>query len=272
MKEKKQIERQYLEIVRRALDDFPVGDIKDTDERPDFLVNSPECVLGLEITRIYRNAEPGSPPPQSQDAERDRVVERTQTLAENRGLCPLIADVYFDSQWTIGKQDRDSIAKSLVDLVAAHLPATDEHLTLENRHPLTAEFPPQVEAISMWRFKSLKSHLWQVGDAGIVNEDFAPELRRIIMDKNANVPVYRTRCDKCWLVIVADWRGPSAFFEISDRMSGESYETDFNRVYFLDGYSGHVVLLKTHATVNAPLTNNCTGAADPGVKWGHLFP
>lgn len=250
MTKKKRIERQYLEVFRGTLDDFTVVDIEDT-ERPDFLVTLPECVLGLEITRIYRDPEPGSPPLQFQDAERNQVIERVQALATDHGLCPLLADVYFNSQWTIRKQDRDSIAQSLFDLVAARLPAIDEHLTLENRPPLTAEFPPQVEAISLWRFKSLKSHLWEVGDAGIVNEDFAPELQRIITRKTPHVPVYRARCEKCWLVIVADWRAPSGFFEISDRVSSESYETDFNRVYFLEAYSGRVVLLNTHPATNA---------------------
>jgi hypothetical protein len=187
-------------------------------------------------------------PPKSQDSERDLVAERAQAIAEDRGISPVLADVYFDSRLTIGKRDRASIAEQLVDLVSANMPALDEHQSLENRHPMTSKFPPQVEAVSVWRFKSLTSHLWQVGDAGIVTEDFAAHLQQLITDKNAKVSDYRTNCDECWLAIVADWRGPSGFFEISDKMSGESYLTDFDRVYFVEGYSGRVVALNTYTS------------------------
>ena len=96
----------------------------------------------------------------------------------------------------------------------------------------------------MWRFKSLTSHLWQTGDGGIVVGDFAPQLQRLITEKNRLIPAYRKQCDQCWLVVVADWRGPSAFFEISEKMSGERYETPFDRAYFVEVYSGRVVPLK----------------------------
>jgi hypothetical protein len=247
MDSKKQIERQYLDVLRCSVDDFPSGSIQ-TTERPDFLVGSAKPVLGIEFTRIFGRDHTDSPPPKSQDSERDLVAERAQAIAEDRGISPVLADVYFDSRLTIGKRDRASIAEQLVDLVSDNMPALDEHQSLENRHPMRSKLPPQVEAVSVWRFKSLTSHLWQVGDAGIVTEDFAAHLQQLITDKNAKVSDYRTNCDECWLAIVADWRGPSGFFEISDKMSGESYLTDFDRVYFVEGYSGRVVALNTYTS------------------------
>ena len=244
-KKQKQVERMYLEIVRSQVNDFPTEPIRDGPEPPDFLVVSMRGILAIEITRIYRDTDPGSPPPKSQDAERDLVVERAQALAEDRSVPPLFVDVYFASRFTIRRRDRDSIAQSLVDLVASRLPAANERLTLENRHPLTTAFPEQVEAVSMWRSPSLTSHLWQTGDAGIVSEDFAPQLQRIIKEKNARLQDYQARYGKCWLVVVADWLGHSSFFEISDRMASNTYPADFDRVYFLEFYSGRVVDLST---------------------------
>ena len=243
MDTKKQIERQYLDVLRRSVDDFPSGSIQ-TTERPDFLVGSVKPVLGIEFTRIFSRGDTDSPSPQSHDL----VAERAQAIAEDRGISPALADVYFDSRLTIGKRDRASIAEQIVDLVSANMPALDEHQSLENRHPMTSKFPAQVKAVSVWRFKSLTSHLWQVGDAGIVTEDFASHLQQLVTDKNAKVPDYRTNCDECWLAIVADWRGPSVFFEISDKMGRESYLTDFDRVYFVEGYSGRVVALNTYTS------------------------
>ena len=80
-----------------------------------------------------------------------------------------------------------------------------------------------------------------------MNEDFAAHLQQVIDGKNAKAPAYRAKCDECWLVVVADWRGPSAFFEMSDKMSDDSYNTVFDRVYFVAGYSGRVVALNAYS-------------------------
>ena len=90
-KKQKQVERMYLEIVRSQVNDFPTEPIRDGLEPPDFLVVSMRDILAIEITRIYRDTDPGSPPPKSQDAERDLVVERAQALAEDRSVPPCLS-------------------------------------------------------------------------------------------------------------------------------------------------------------------------------------
>jgi hypothetical protein len=248
MDAKKQVELRYLDVVRRGIDDFPGGNITDT-ECPDFLIQFLDRTVGVEITRIFNPGKPKSPPPQSQDTERDLIAERAQAIATDQSLAPVMVDIYFDSRQSIGKRDRDSIAQQLVDLVAANMPALGDDRLIEKHHPTKLEFLLQIEAVHIWRFKPLTSHLWQTADAGIVNEDFAPYLQQLIDDKNGKVSTYRQKCDDCWLMVVADWRGPSAFFEISDKMSSHNYESAFDRVYFVEGYSGRVVALNTSPNV-----------------------
>lgn len=241
---KKKVECRYLDVVRRGIDDFPQGNITNT-ESPDFLIQSPERTVGVEITRIFNPGKPKSPSPQSQDAERDLIGERAQAIATDQSLAPVMVDIYFDSRQSVGKRNRDSIAQQLVDLVTANMPALGDDRSFEKRHPTKSEFPPQIEAVHIWRFKRLTSHLWQTADAGVVNEDFASYLQQLIDDKNGKVSTYKQKCDDCWLVVIGDWRGPSAFFEISDKMSAHNYESAFDRVYFVEGYSERVVALNT---------------------------
>jgi hypothetical protein len=247
MDAKKHVELRYFDVVRRGIDDFPPGNITKT-ESPDFLIHSPDRIIGVEITRIFSPANPTSPPAQSQDTERDLVAERAQAIASDQSLAPVMVDIYFDSRQTVRKRDRDSIAKQLVDFVAANMPAHGDNRSIENRGPTKSHFSPQIEAVHIGRFKPLTSHLWQTGDAGIVNEDFAPYLQQLIDKKNSKIANYHQKCDTCWLVVVADWRGPSGFFEISDKMAGLSYATAFDRVYFVEGYSVRVVELNTSPT------------------------
>ncbi|MDT8409317.1 MAG: hypothetical protein RQ741_06935 [Wenzhouxiangellaceae bacterium] len=246
MDAKKQVELRYLNAVRCGIDDFPRGTVIET-ESPDFLIESPECTIGVEITRIFSPAEPNSPQPQSQDNERDLIAERAKAIAVDQSLPPVMVDIYFDSRKLLRKRDRDAIGKALVDIVAANMPAFGDDRSIENRHAADPRFPTQVAAMHIWRFKPLTSHLWQTGNGGIVNENFSPYLQWRINCKNGKVSMYRRKCDACWLVIVADWRGPSAFFTISEKMSGNAYTAAFDRVYFVERYSDRVVMLNTTA-------------------------
>lgn len=241
MDAKKKVERRYLDVCRRAINDFPPGSVIES-ESPDFLVKSPGGIVGVEITRIFRSAEPGDPPPQSQDTERDLIAERAQTFA-GQSMDPVIVDIYFNSRALLTKRDRDNLAKKLVDLVASSMPGLGENRLIENQPPVNSQVS-HIDAVHIWRPHPLRSHLWQVGDAGIVNDDFAPSLQHLIADKDGKVDCYREKCDSCWLVVVADWRGPSAFFEISDRMVEHTYASLFDRLYFLEGYSGRVTQLR----------------------------
>ena len=119
---KKEAERLYLELLRRSIDDFPTGAVEDS-ESPDFLISSPEHILGVEGTRIFGAGEPGSPPRQARDTECDLIAECAQAIASDRALPPVVVDIYFSSTQSLGKHCRDSVAKQIVEFVAANIPA-----------------------------------------------------------------------------------------------------------------------------------------------------
>lgn len=240
MDTKKEIERRYLNMFLHALDDLPNGTITST-ERPDFLIHAPNRVIGIEVTRIFDSGDRVTP---SQDAERDLIVERAQVIAGERAIAPVMVEVFFDSKHSTGKRDRDMIAQHLVDEIAANIPIVDGHRTNRNFYGKNGlQFPRQISAVSIWRFTALKSHNWQSANAGIVYETFTPLLQQLIDKKNDKVTAYRLKCDECILLVVADWRGPSAFFEISEQMLGETYQTTFDAIYFMEGYSGRITKL-----------------------------
>ena len=244
MDTEKQVERHYLDVVRRGIDDFPPGTVIPT-ERPDFLIESSGRTVGVEITRIFSPAEPNRPMPKSQDNERDLIAQRAQVIATAQSVAPVMVDIYFDSRQSMKKVNRDPIAERLVGLVSSNMPALGHDRSIENPHPMKHQFPPQIKALHIWRCRPIRSHLWQTGDAGIVNEDFATNLQQLINNKNGKAATYSGKCDACWLVVVADWSGPSAFFEISHKMGDHNYSTTFDRVYFVETHSDRVVLLNT---------------------------
>lgn len=53
---KKTEERHFVEILAEKLGDFPPGNLIDS-ESPDFLVATPEGVIGIEVTKIHHADE-----------------------------------------------------------------------------------------------------------------------------------------------------------------------------------------------------------------------
>ena len=159
--DKKKIECLYLEMVRRNVEDFPTGTITET-EKPDFLIQSVDCVVGVEITRIFKLGATDSPKSKAQDAERIRVLEQAEALATDRGLPPVSVDVCFDHRKSIEKCDHDSIAEQLVDLVDVNMPALGGGGVIEK-----SQLPRQITDVTIYRDKGLSTHFWQTGRAVI---------------------------------------------------------------------------------------------------------
>jgi len=247
MEAKKQIERHYFDIAREKIDDFPSGDIDDRCESPDFLIRCGSTVIGVEITRIFARPEAGFPVP-SQDTERDLIVERAQELARIRGVQNIWVDVLFNPRFLFRRRHREPTASSLVELIAENIPEPPS-VGISNWRPKSSMLPTGVDAVSVWQSNVLTSHLWQNGSAGIVNENFGPLLQEKIVEKEPKLSSYLTKCSECWLVVVADWRGPSGFFQMSDETVGQIYRTSFDRVYFLDACLGNVCRLQLDALV-----------------------
>jgi hypothetical protein len=237
--DKKALERYFIETLKRNLSDFPSGKIVDC-ESPDFLLQTSDRVIGVEVTRLYGMDNESSVAPQLVENEHENVVMTAQSIAESNGLPPLMVDVYFDHKELITKSDRKLISEQLLAIVSHNIPELNKRTSIENNGQ---PFPAQVKAISIRRPRPLKSHLWQTAGGGIVNENFADQLQREIDKKNLKISEYRKRCDDCWLLVVADWTGPSAFFGISDEMRNIKYKALFNRVYFLEGGSEQITQL-----------------------------
>ena len=51
---------------------------------------------------------------------------------------------------------------------------------------------------------------------------------------------YRKKCQECWLLVYADWEGPSSFYEMSADMKSRQYKSGFDRVYFLESFSNNI--------------------------------
>jgi hypothetical protein len=83
----KRLEWWYIEQLRRAISDFPSGTILG-DESPDFVVQSDERAVGIEVTTFHWPASEGKRPHQEQQVLKERVVAIAEKIHQPEGDRP----------------------------------------------------------------------------------------------------------------------------------------------------------------------------------------
>jgi len=83
---------------------------------------------------------------------------------------------------------------------------------------------------------------------GVITETFADRLQSVLDGKARRLPEYLKECARCWLIVAADWEFPASFFEFSDAMQQHAFESPFERVFFVEGFTSDVFELRIPQT------------------------
>lgn len=236
MQDKKNYERFYFDVLKSKIAELPNGNVV-FDDAPDVRIHASTGILGIEISRLFRHAIPDQPPPQLEEAEQRAVVRSAQRIAERIALPPLVVSVHFGVYPKLRKSDRDPLATRIAHIVADHIPPNGEFLPLENDFSDLEYFPEKIASVRILRMPQLTRQSWQSGSAGWVDCDFTADLQNRIDAKNDRLTDYLTKCDRCWLVVGADWEGESSFYEFSAKMQSHQFDSVFDRTFFIDGFT-----------------------------------
>lgn len=245
-KTKKEItERFYLSILAKQRSDLPL-ETPTKGECPDFVWDEMEQPLGIEITRLFRDAREGERPMQAQESDQRTTVELARQLYEKRNLPNLDIRVIFGNT-EIKKSRRGFLAGKLADLIQQYLPAPDSWIRFDNDFE-DDSIPEEISYLSIARLEGLTRNHWSVSDAGFVQEDFVLELQKKIDEKNLRLQQYLKKCSQCWLLIVAEGTGPSSFFDLNENTAHHCYHSLFERTFFMEAFTHKVFELNTTST------------------------
>jgi hypothetical protein len=230
--EQRQLESKHFNLFRGKVADFPEGEARHEDE-PDFLVFTPSGVLGVELRQVFRpSSSKSGPAMQALESIRKDVVAEAQKDCELRGLPPLLVDVRFAHHGHLQGARRRDLAHELAGLVAQRVPPEASRVVVERR-PFVRELPPEVYELSIARLPPHRSHRWTILEAGMVEEDTRALFQQAMSEKALLFGSYRRRCDRCWLLLVAEALRPSSFIEPDEASIHHHYESPFERTYFL---------------------------------------
>jgi hypothetical protein len=236
-REKKALEAGYLDALRRAVPDFPAGEAMDQKEprTPDFIFSAPAGAIGIEVTRLYQSSAGPQP-----EAYQKLICDRAREIAIELGLPSLHVSVLFSLNVAPTKRDLKKLPDQLANAIGRKIPTGEDAVRLTWEDGLALP----IDAVSAKRALE-RDATWEPAGLGEIAHNFADRLQERVDNKEREISRYLQNCSACWLLIVADWTGPSAFFEMSEDTASHVYECSFERVYFLDHFLQKVYRLRT---------------------------
>lgn len=251
----KSIESQHFKFFRlkEAIPDGPVTHSGAFDERapdgaPDFLIHSSGHALGIEHREVLVPQSPTKTPERAQEAYEDDILAMAKELTELRGTTVSHVSVSFGRGLPSKRQQRLALAREISALVHDYLPANDRYVALDYNHFLPRKIHC-LQRVSIYRNDVLTAPAhWAALRAAWVMSDCVDLLQQAIDDKANNYDKYRTHCDECWLLLVADTRKPSGTVHPDDRSTSHEYRSPFERTYLLDVFRGALHLLRSSWT------------------------
>lgn len=219
----KEFELFYLERFKENLRDFPKGNIL-RHERPDFLINTTDGILGIEVTHVYRQMPDGQIPLQQRERVRRKIIEEAQYIYDQSGSGPLVVNVHFDFNFCCKMFDVRATAEKLAALV----------VLLKNQSRTEArrdEIP--IPGIALLRIiRPVKSASRWSSPFGSFVPPLTPTQIQCVLDrKNLLYAEYRKTCDRVWLVVAMDRFRASMFSLVPESAKQHIYSYQFDSAF-----------------------------------------
>lgn len=242
MNDKKSRERAFLDEIRSLYLEFPAGTPIE-HERPDFVINLPSLILGIEVVDYVRGQNNNG----SSIRQREIVGQRMADTARLKFLAlhsePLVVNFFFHAGKYPSTIEVEELAHRASALIANRTPQNlFEHIRLGHEQLENYGLEKYVSAIQILRVSNERQSLWSFQESGVVDGQIN-ELRNLIASKEARVGDYLQHCDKVWLVIVADGRHISSMVEFDDDVRQHPFSTRFDRILFYDRLTKEIISL-----------------------------
>ena len=243
---KKDEERIYLERFKETSGDMPVGEIEECEE-PDFVVAAPDRRIGIEITKLFWDPDPGEVPRQAVESVREQIANKAQQIHAKSNLPSCHVSVHFRSE-QLKKKDADRVAADVFDVVSSNFPEANESTRIPPNSWTECRLPDSIHAVSVYRLDNMPEPFYAAPQSGwIPSLDSERDVQRVLSSKNKKVDEYRKKCDEIWLVINVGFGTISGEFDVPSDVTEHTFESPFDRVYLLSQSRTKCWRLKTGA-------------------------
>jgi hypothetical protein len=227
---KKGRELAHLLSFKKVCPFFPNGEIN-CSEKPDFLVNGDNYLLGIEHTEIFQPGTSDGKSLQAQDNLGQRITRKASNLYPKHHLQTLLVQIFFNYRATINKQDIDRLTKAVVNLVEKTHVEPKGTVTLKKTKDNSDDFPNEILRIHISDSPNGKESQWRCSSAGFIPKLTPEHLQQKIDQKEQKLDNYNSDCSEIWLLIVADNSRIPTSIELSELATEYQYSSRFERVF-----------------------------------------
>jgi hypothetical protein len=242
MSNKKYSERKILTQVQRLHQNFPMGEIIDS-EAPDFLINSNRKNIGIEITRYYRKQKDRDVNDLEIEAIQRRILNLAQKIFYSNHSIPLQLSPLWKFQNKLTHDEIDVLAKALVELIEENIPdEIHKAIFIENFDLWNTPLSDYCYYISVMKLKD--KPLWASHSTGFTYVS-QKEIDDRIQLKTKKIQEYLLKCDDIWLIIVCEGQNISSMVDLQDINTWE-FESPFDKILLYDRDKKRVYCLKNY--------------------------
>lgn len=231
----KQVERIQLERFGEVSGLLPAGHIDD-HEAPDFLVRTPEKVVGIELTTIFHKPQSSEHRRQAWESYVDKIVDGLAKVLIQTNLPPCWASIHFTKS-AMQKIAVDSCIGEIFEVILSNFPAEGETVLIDAACT-KRRLPGYVSALDLARLPEIDE--WNITAPHalfIPDLDDQDELRAAIDKKDSKFGRYRESCDEIWLLINIGVGSPSTTFDVPDELAQQPVSSKFDRIFLVDHLS-----------------------------------
>ncbi len=254
-----------MNLFMQSYQNFPTRGEVSKSERPDFLVDTPNKRIGIEVTELKYDRDDSAFNLRAHEDFLNQVMifaESAYIKSEADSSLPLVVDVRFsdrisplvapcDNKESEKKAElmRLGLAQEVATIVADNLPVATGKQYIVDRTSKYGDMhlPLLVEKIIITNVSGLlKEHLWYASISTRVKPLSIQSIAQRIKDKDKKLEGYDTGCDEQWLLIVQNSFLMSAQYDpiAVNKALKHKYPTKFDRVLIFERSQAKVTELK----------------------------
>jgi hypothetical protein len=238
--EKKDGEQRILTAARPAGAPIPMGELP--GEVPDFRIQTPTGILGVEVSEVLRPASTNDGIlPVAEESFHQSIMLGAQEICRKTGEAPVHVVAYF-SRAKGEKQDKRRLTESLVECVAANRHRANPAVVLKD-----SELPEGFDHILINTINTAGSGDWWSGEGGGIElSQIRTQLASCISAKNKLVPAYRANLPKGGSVWLLLYSRPTVARSVPIPYGIEQwgFPIDFDRVFWYACLENQVVEIR----------------------------
>ncbi|UJH90285.1 hypothetical protein LZ575_15665 [Antarcticibacterium sp. 1MA-6-2] len=231
-------ELYYLNRFKELYENFPPGEIIKS-EQPDFIVQSNDSKIGIEITEIFQDTHlEGYSKFQKLSSDRHFFTNELISQIQNFVSFPFHMGIGFNDFKLIKRQKKDLILNKAFCATIKHI------LILENKQSVIIEdfdmLPEEINSIQIGRFDGLKESYDVMPEGGAVSIIENIHINNILNKKHRKLGKYQI-CSEQWLLIREGNYYAGSFAEIK---VSEPITTLFDKLFILRSNYNKIIELK----------------------------